>query len=529
MKKCLAAITLTTSLLLSATEAITADFTLSILHVNDVHSRIEPINKFNSTCRAPDNAAGKCFGGMARIKTAIEMRRNALGAASQNVLTLDAGDQFQGSLFYSMYKGAVAAELMNRIGFDAMTIGNHEFDDGPEKLAAFIDKAKFPLLFANTNLSREPLLNGKVKSHIIKTFGNQRVAIIGILAEDTDETSSPGPNVPFIKAESILNKLIGQLQADGINKIVLLSHVGLPRDQQIAATVDGIDVIVGGHSHTLMRPYPKVVQSPSGKPVYIVQAYAYSKYLGELSLTFNDQGEVTKAGGRLWELNAVVPEDTDLAAYIKQKAVPIEALKTKVIGATAKPVEGARTICRATECQMGNLVADAMLDRVKSQGISVAIVNGGALRASIGAGDITMGDVLTVLPFQNTLSTFQLSGSDILTALENGVSEVEEGAGRFPQVAGLSFTYDRSNPPGKRISDVRIKTNNGNSEPLNATKIYGVASNDYLRAGRDGYHVFAKNARKAYDFGPGIDQVVTDYLAKIGTYEPYTDGRIKRK
>lgn len=174
---------------------------------------------------------------------------------------------------------------------------------------------------------------------------------------------------------------------------------------------------------------------------------------------------------------------------------------------------------------MGNLVADAMLDRVKEQGVQIAIQNGGGLRASIEAGDVTMGDVFTVLPFQNSLATFQLTGAGILEALENGVSQVEDGAGRFPQVAGLRYSWDATADPGSRIVDVEIDLN-GTWTPLDPEATYGVVSNDYMRGGGDGYAVFANDAMEAYDFGPGLEQVVADYISANSPYTPYTDGRI---
>ncbi|MGI9480121.1 MAG: bifunctional metallophosphatase/5'-nucleotidase [Hyphomicrobiaceae bacterium] len=530
MERLFAALTVCLWTMTVASASAIANFEVSILHINDVHSRIEPINRFNSTCRPEDNAAGMCFGGMARLKTAIETRRQALRKAGRHVLTLDAGDQFQGSLFYSTYKGAVAVDLMNRIGFDAMAVGNHEFDDGPEKLAEFAGKAKFPLLFANTNLAKEPLLAGKIKSHIIKEFAGQKVAIIGILAEDTSETSTPGPNVPFIRSELILKKLIGQLEAGGINKIIVLSHVGISRDKEIASAVDGIDVIVGGHSHTLLKNYPTVVKAPNGKPVYIVQAYAYSKYLGELAVKFDDKGNVTAATGKLWQLDAIVREDPEVLTFIKQKAAPIQKLKTKVVGSASRGIDGSRQSCRARECAMGNLVADAILARVKKQGITIAIQNGGGLRASIDAGEITMGEVITVLPFQNTLATFQLKGADIIAALENGVSKIDEGAGRFPQVAGLRFVFDRNAAPGQRVSAVMVTNEAGELSPIDPDRVYGVVSNNYLRNGGDGYKVFATNAMNSYDHGPGLEQVVADYVSQLNKdYVPYIDGRIAAK
>jgi 5'-nucleotidase len=169
---------------------------------------------------------------------------------------------------------------------------------------------------------------------------------------------------------------------------------------------------------------------------------------------------------------------------------------------------------------MGNLVADAMLDRVASQGIEIAIQNGGGLRASIDAGDVTMGEVLTVLPFQNTLSTFYVSGATIVEALENGVSQMEEGAGRFPQVAGMSFVVDPSAAAGSRISDVMVA-----GAPIDMARTYGVVSNNYVRNGGDGYKMF-RSAENAYDYGPDLADVTAEFLAKNGPYTPYKDGRI---
>ena len=172
---------------------------------------------------------------------------------------------------------------------------------------------------------------------------------------------------------------------------------------------------------------------------------------------------------------------------------------------------------------MGSLITDAMLARVKEQGIDIAIQNGGGIRASIDAGDITMGEVLTVLPFQNTLSTFQISGAAIVEALENGVGQIEEGAGRFPQVAGMSYAFDASQPAGSRVSDVMV-----GGAPIEMDKIYGVVSNNFMRKGGDGYSMFL-DAQNAYDFGPDLADVLAEYMAEFGPITPYTDGRITEK
>lgn len=512
-----------------------AEFNLTILHINDLHSRIEPINKYDSTCDQESEQEGKCFGGIARIKSLLDSRRSDLVSQGKEFVTLDAGDQFQGSLFYTTYKGDAAVEFMNEMDFDAMAVGNHEFDDGPAILAKFIDNAKFPVVSGNIDVSTDSDLKDKVLDTLILSRGGEQIGIVSALAEDTDETSSPGDDVKFIMSEDSLKDAVERLDAAGVNKIIALTHVGLPRDKQIASSVAGIDVIVGGHSHTLLSntnedaegPYPVLVENPNGVMVPIVQAYAYGKYLGEIEIVFDDDGNVISATGEPIVIDSTIIPDEEFSARVMELNEPLEELKSRVIGSTEALINGDRSNCRAEECQMGNLVADAMLDKVKGQGIQIAIQNGGGLRASIDAGDVTMGEVLTVLPFQNTLSTFQLRGSDIVTALENGVSQVEDEAGRFPQVAGLKYSWTKSKPANEgRILDVEVSVN-GNWQPIDPNHTYGVVSNNYMRSGGDGYSVLAENGINAYDYGPGLEQVVADYLAASLGYIPYLDGRIK--
>ena len=500
-----------------------ADYTLHILHTNDMHSRIESINKYDSTCNADGEAEGKCFGGIARVKTAIDAKRAEL--SGQNVVVLDAGDPFQGSLFYSTYKGAAEAEFMEKIAYDVMAVGNHEFDDGPKGLADFIAAVSFPVVSGNLDLTGEPLLDGKVENHVVLEVGGQKIGIVSALATDTVETSSPGAGVVFEDEIAALTADVAALQSEGVEMIIALNHVGLRKDSEIAAAVPGIDVVIGGHSHTLMSndddgtpAYPEMVD---GTPV--AQAYAYTKYLGHLVVTFDDAGNVTAASGDPMVLDASVTPDAGFAARIAEMGAPIEALKKKVVAETAVEIVGAREECRARECAMGNLIADAMLDRVKDQGIEVAIQNGGGIRASIDAGEVTMGEVLTVLPFQNTLSTFQVTGATIVAALENGVSQIEDGAGRFPQVAGMSYAFDVAQEPGNRVSDVMV-----GGAPIEMDKVYGVVSNNYVRNGGDGYKMFV-DAMNAYDFGPDLADVTAEFIAANGPYTPYTDGRITAK
>ncbi|MCO4315606.1 5'-nucleotidase C-terminal domain-containing protein [Phyllobacterium sp. 21LDTY02-6] len=518
---------------LGVSTAAMADYTLNILHINDQHSRVEAINKYDSTCSTEEESKNECFGGIARVKAKIDERRAALSQNGGNVIVLDAGDEFQGSLFYTTYKGEDTAEFMNAIGFDAMALGNHEFDGGPETLGNFLDRIKLPVISANTQADAAAPIAGKYKPFLIKAIGGQKIAVISAVTVDTAEISTPGPTIKFSDEIEALARQVEAVKAEGANKIIALTHVGYVKDKEIAEKVDGIDVIVGGHSHTLLSntdpeaagPYPTLVKGPSGRDVPIVQAKSYSKYLGELKVTFDDDGNVTASEGAPILLDSSVKPDAAIAERIKELAKPIEELKARRVGEATAPIEAAREVCRIKECSMGNLVADAMLERVRAQGVTIAIINGGGLRASIDAGDVTMGEVLEVLPFQNTLATFQLRGSDIVTALENGVSQIEKGAGRFPQVAGLKYSYDLSKPVDGRISNVEVLQGEA-YRPIDPAATYGVVSNNYMRAGGDGYKIFATNGLNAYDYGPGLEEVLAEYFAQHSPYKPYTDGRI---
>jgi 5'-nucleotidase len=507
---------------LSAGMAV-ADYALTILHTNDFHSRFEPISRFDSGCSDEDNTDGKCFGGSARMMTAIETAR----ARSTNSILVDGGDQFQGSLFYTYYKGKVAAEMMNAMGYDAMTVGNHEFDDGPEVLRGFTGAINFPILMSNADISGEPLLSDVIQKSTVIEKGGERIGLIGLTPVDTPDLASPGPNVVFTDPSEAVQAEVDKLTADGVNKIIVLSHSGYGVDQRVAENTTGVDVIVGGHSNSLLSnvqsravgPYPTMVGDTA-----IVQAYAYGKFLGELNVVFDDEGVITSAVGEPILLDRFVVEDGDVVARIDELAQPLDEIRNRVVASSAIEIEGNRAVCRVEECPMGNLVADAMLDRVRDQGIDVAFANSGGIRASMDSGDVTMGEVMTVLPFQNTLATFQTSGQTILDALENSVSQVEEVAGRFLQVAGMTYTWDSAKDPGSRIVSVTI-----GGEPLDPAKTYGVVTNNFVRNGGDGFAMFTTDAMNVYDFGPDLADVLAEYMAATGPVSPGVEGRITKQ
>ncbi len=522
---------LAASLIALSSGSALADYELNILHINDLHSRIEAINKFDSTCSAEEEGKGECFGGVARLKAAIDAEREKL--SGKNVLLLNAGDNFQGSLFYTTYKGAAEAEFLNLMKFDAMTVGNHEFDDSEDGLATFLDKIQFPVVTANVAAGASSKIGDRIKPFTIIEQGGQKIGIVGAVANDTAELSSPGPNVLIGNDVADITAAVAELKKQGVDKIVALTHVGYPRDLAAIAKIADVDVVVGGHTNTFLSntsdkaegPYPTLVDNPGGYKVPVVQAGAYTKYLGNLKVVFDDAGVVKEASGEPILIDSSIKPDEAVLARIKELSGPIEELKNKIVAEAAEPIDGSREVCRAAECAMGNLVTDAILDRTRDQGMTIAITNGGGLRSSIDGGPVSMGEVLSVLPFQNTVATFQLKGSDIVAALENGLSQIEEGAGRFPQVSGLKYSFDRSKPAGSRVVSVEVKEGDAFA-PLDPAKTYGVVSNNYMRSGGDGYSVFAKSGMNAYDFGPNLELVVADYLSAHRPYKPYTDGRI---
>ena len=511
------------------------DTTLYIMHTNDVHAHIEQFNKYGGFCDEEHAAEGKCFGGVARRMTAVKQIRSE----HPDALLLDAGDEFMGTLFYTQYKGKATQEFMNMLGYSAMTLGNHEFDSGPEVLAEFIKGLEFPMVAANVDVSHDPNLQDLVKHYTILTVDGQQVGIIGVDTELTGILSSPGANVKFTDPIEAVKKYAAELEGQGVKIIIVLSHLGYLRDQQLAEQVEGVDVIVGGHTHTFLAndnekaagPYPTVVDSPRGEPVLIVTDKAYGQYLGYLTVTFKD-GVATQWEGNPILLDASVEEHPGTLARVQELAQPLNELRKQVIGQSTVELDGDRGSCRFQECTMGNLVTDALLWALQEQGVQVALQNGGGIRASIPAGDVTVGHVLEVLPFGNTVATFGLKGSDLLAVLENGVSRADnpenEGTGRFLQVAGLRYVWDPTQPEGQRIVSVEVRNPDGSYSPLDPDAVYQVAANNYIRNGGDGYSVLKDNAIDPYDFGPLLADVVMSYIKANSPVEAQIEGRIQQ-
>jgi len=507
----------------SADEAGGSEWSLTILHTNDTHAHLENITK--------------------RF-TAV----NQIRAEVSNSILLDAGDVFSGTLFFTKYLGKADAQFMNMLGYDAMTFGNHEFDKGPNVLADFIKELKFPIVSANVDVSTEPSLNGlfnntvgeggkgnggKIFPALILEVNGEKVGLFGLTTEDTAFIASPGPNVKFNDAIETAQNTVKMLEEKGINKIIALTHLGIDTDRKLAETVDGIDVIVGGHSHTKIDT-PEVYHKEN-TPTLVVQANEWGKYLGRLDVTFNQAGVLTKWDGQLIDINAkdqegnfVLDDDQQAAALYAEYQKEIDAMANQVVGRTAVDLVGETALVRTQETNLGNLITDSILDKTAPLvGATIAIHNGGNIRASISKGEITMGQVRTVQPFGNSIVALELTGEQIIAALENGVSKVEEKKGQFPHVAGMKYTYDSRKPAGQRIISVEVKTEEG-YQPIDKKASYMVATNSFLADGGDGYTVFkeAKDAGKMKDLFFTDYEIFVEYLAKKGEVSPQLEGRI---
>jgi len=517
----------------TAAGAAGADYQLRILHVNDVHARYDQITATGGFCTPKDQAEKKCIGGAARLQTKLKELRG------DNALFLDAGDQFQGTLFYTQYKHGAVQTVLGMLNPDAQTLGNHEFDDGPAGLRPYLDAVSWPVLSANTDTSREPSLKDRYKPYTIVVKNGQRIGIVGLTTADTPTTSSPGPTVAFRNEAQALTRAVAALKARDVDKIVALTHIGYSEDKALATQIDGVDVYVGGHSHTFLEtgndkaagPYPTVVKTPSGAPALVVQAGSYGTHLGLLDVTFDAAGVVTAWDGKPVALSNDVALDAAVADKVSQLNVPLAQLRRQPVGEAKVELVGTSDACRFGECNLGNLIADAMLWATKGQGTQIAIQNGGGIRSGIPAGQVSMGNVIEVLPFSNTLATFDVTGADLLASLESGVSRAHDkttsGTGRFPQVAGLRYAFDPAKPEGARIASAEVRDAGGAFRPVDPSATYKGVTNNFVRAGGDGYSLFAK-AKNAYDYGPNLEIVLAEYIRTTGPVAPAVEGRIRR-
>lgn len=531
-------------------------FELSIIHINDFHARFEQTSPSSAVCL--EGQEESCVGGIARIATAVK----GLVKERPNPIFLNAGDNFQGTLWYTKFKWNVTAHFLNMLPHDALTLGNHEFDDKIAGVVPFLENMNAPFVVANIDDSEEPSIQGKYNKSIVIERGGRKIGILGYVLHTFYELSSTG-KLKFLNETEAVIEEAAKLKSQGVDIIIALSHAGLDVDREVAAAVPDIDIIVGGHSHSFLYTgtppsgdypvdsYPVIVEQPGGHKVLIVQAYAYSKYVGNITVWFDEQGEYTAWEGSPILLDKSVPEDPDVVQAMKPWKEIIDAEANVVIGSTKVFLDASSSACRKGECNIGNLIANAFVDEYVNLAppgswtrAAIGIINSGGIRTSITEtapdGNITYADLITAQPFANTVDIIELQGKHILETLEFSVSnpyslyrgngrhkrdvEAREFSGQgFLQMSGIQVTFDMNQPVMNRVSSVAIKCAECRVpmyEPLNLEKWYRVALCSFLVTGGDGYTVIANNARN-HVTGRVDYEVLMDY---IGKNSPLTTG-----
>lgn len=519
-------------------------FELAVMHMNDTHSRVE-----NYT----------------NMITGIKDYRQVHPEA----LLLHAGDVFSGTLYFNEFKGKADLALLNMMEFDAMVFGNHEFDlgksaEGHQALSYFVENANFPLLGTNSDFTGDENLEGidpqgsairdpeagKAYNSIVVERENEEIGIFGLTTEDTENIASP-VKVTFSNYVEAAEAEIQKLEAEGINKIIAVTHLGydsapaVGNDLLLAKYVEGIDVIVGGHSHTALKE-PDLVQEDEKAPTVIVQAGQYAEHLGTVEVTFDEQGEVIAHSGKLIPVatrNESTEQDEEALKVLKPYKEAVDKLSNEKIGAVAqkdlinpRAKDPSEQSVRANETALGNLVTDAMLAKAKEKepDTLIALQNGGGIRESIEAGPITVGEVISVLPFGNDPVVAELTGKEIKDILEHAVHKAPEENGGFLHTSGMKFSYDSEKEVGNRVVKMFLVDEDGKETVIDpeGNLTYKVTTNGFTGQGGDGFDTFktAYENGRVRDIGEIDWQQLRDYMAEEqylnGIVNPVMENRI---
>lgn len=449
-------------------------------------------------------------GGFARLAAVVKAER-----AKGNTFFVHAGDTLSPSLLSSFDKGAHIVDLLNRLGVDVFTPGNHEFDFGPDNFRTRMAEARFDILSSNL-FEKAGTRPANVKPDKIVDVQGIKVGFFGLTTEETPIVSTPGPDLQFRSSIDTARAKAKELRDAGADLVVAVAHTPLAVDQIIARSA-GVDMIISGHDEHLLVFYDgRTVATESGSQAdfVVVTELTVTKAAGGRTVSFTPNFRIVDT--------ATVTPDPETAAAVKSYEDKLSRELDIVIGTTDTPLDSRRTVVRGSEAAIGNLVADAMRAAV---GADIAITNGGGIRAErqYEAGrSLTRRDIFSELPFGNGTVLLELTGAQVRAALENGVSQVRELAGRFPQVSGMAVEIDLKQPPGSRVLSVSV-----GGQPLDPAKVYKVATNDFLARGGDGYSSFV-GAKALIDASAAqlMATHVIDYIAKAGRIAPKVEGRM---
>ena len=467
--------------------------TITFLDTNDLHAHV-----------MPTTIKGKSYGGYARIATLVRQTREK----EKNVVVLNAGDTFQGTLFFNAYEGLADGAILSAIGIDAGTVGNHEFDRGPDVLATYASAIGWPLVAANLDLAREPRLRGKIAKYVVLDVGGEKVGIVGADTVDTPNISGPGPMIDFRDVVPTVQAAVDELTAAKVNKIVVVTHIGYDEDQKLVAGLRDVDLVVGGHSHSPLGtpdlpgwrkadgPFPTLVKDLKGVEVPIVQAYEWGKVVGKITLEFDGAGKVK----RIKEAKPIViddsiPEDKRIKALVQAFERPILALQNAPVGETKATLERGG---EGGDSPMSDLMADAMQAKTAPLGSVAAFVNAGGVRAGLEAGPITYGQALSVMPFNNTLTVLDLTGAELKAALLQGV---KSGGGLLTPSAGTSYSV-----VGDDVQAIVA------GQAVDPAKTYRVTFLTFTSSGGDSHFILRDAKGRRLDTGLLDIDAFTEYL-----------------
>ncbi|KAF1828500.1 Metallo-dependent phosphatase [Decorospora gaudefroyi] len=496
------------------------NFNISFFHINDVHAHLDEFSSSGTDCTKPERG---CYGGYARVKTLLEEQRPNY----QDSLFLNAGDEFQGTLFYSYYGGEKIAETLNQLNFSAMTLGNHEFDGGDAKLGEFLVNLTFPIISANVH-SQDENVKKTVKPYTI--FEEYGLALIGVTAPETASISNSDATTVFSDTVESVQGAIDEIKSTtNITRIAALTHIGWDKDQELAAATTGLQLIMGGHSHTLLGDmedaegkYPTIVENQDGDEVFIVTAYRWGEYVGYIDVTYDPQGKILAYHGAPIHLTNTTEQDEDLQEQIDAWREPFDEYAAEVIGTSEVVLD--QSTCQEQECLLGDFMADAMLQyRLNNtDDVDFTLINAGGIRATIDAGDITRGEVLTAFPFGNAIVQIGIDGKTLWEVLEGILTGINIGNGEevtsfFQVSSGIKIEYNPENGNNTKLIAITI-----GDEPLNNDTTYQMVTVDFIAGGGDNF------IEPTTDFITldTLDEVLTAYIQSQSPIDIELDGRI---
>lgn len=481
------ACTTTAPVAYKAPEPLPQEVKITILHTNDVHARI---------------VASKTEVGYSRIATAFADAK----AKNPNTLLIDAGDTFHGLPIANIDQGSSVVKLMNELGYSYMTTGNHDYNYGFNRLLELEKEAKFKILAANVYKDGKRVFT----PYVIQNIQGARVAFFGLATPETAYKTDPkgieGVSFtdPVVEGRMIANELAGQYDV-----LILISHIGVdkssdPTSIRVAQAIPEIDVIIDGHSHTSLED----IQKENKTPVLITSTGAYGAGLGVVDIVVGkDRSVSSKTARTITVANSPnLKGDAKIETMVNDLNKAQDAVLLQVVGKSAVALEGKREIVRTQQTNLGTLIANSML---YVTGADIALMNGGGIRDSIPAGDITKKMIYTVQPFGNYIQTGKFKGSELKAILENGVGKLPAPDGRFPHLAGWSYTLDMTKPAGERVSNIMV-----GGKPVDPNKDYVLATLNFEFNGGDDYRMLVGKAQN--DF-PSDAEVFIKYIQYLGT------------